>query len=332
MILVTGASGFLGQHLLRQLAKVNVPIRALYHNNPPDEALLQFANTSWMQCDLLDVYAVAEAFTDITEVYHCAAKVSFDAEDKYLIQKINIHSTANVVNAALGFNVRKLIHVSSIATLGRGNIEKPLSEDSFWEESKKNTAYARSKYLAEMEVWRAMAEGLNAAIINPAIILGAGNWDEGSARLIKVADNEFPFYTEGINGWVDVADVVRAMIWLMKSDINEERFILSEGNHSYKEIFTMMANALGKKAPQIKAAKWIIDLLWRWNWVKKLATGKSGTVSKETARTAQVKCYYDNSKFLNALPEFQYTPIKNCIDEMAKAYKASQNKFDELFV
>ncbi|MES2478818.1 MAG: NAD-dependent epimerase/dehydratase family protein [Bacteroidota bacterium] len=324
MVLVTGASGFLGQHLLRQLAKENVPVRALYHNNPPDDTLSQLPGVSWLKCDLLDVFEVEEAFKDIQEVYHCAAKVSFESEDKYLVQKINTDSTANVVNAALDANIRKLIHVSSIATLGRENIDKPLSEDSFWEEGKNNTAYARSKYLAEMEVWRAMAEGLNAAIINPAIILGAGNWEEGSARLMKVADSEFPFYTEGVNGWVGIDDTVNAMILLMKSDISDERFILSEGNHSYKEIFSLMANALGKKAPHIKAPKWATGLLWRWNWLKKMTTGKSGTVTKETTRTAQVKCYYDNSKFLNAFPQFQFTPIQQTIAEMAKTFKSSK--------
>lgn len=320
MVLVTGASGFLGQHLVRQLATQNIPIRALYHNNSPCEELLQLPNVSWVQCDLLDVVEVEQAFSNIQEVYHCAAKVSFDAADKYLIQKTNAHSTANVVNAALEANIRKLLFVSSIATLGRGNLEKPLSENDFWEESKNNTAYARSKYLSEMEVWRAMAEGLNAVIVNPAIILGAGNWDAGSARLLKVADGEFPFYTEGVNGWVDVNDVVESMILLMKSDINEERFILCEGNHSYKEIFTLMANALGKKPPHIKAPKWATGLLWRWNILRKLFTGKSATVTKETTRTAQVKCYYNNEKLLKALPEFHYTPIEETIREMGHAY------------
>jgi len=326
MILVTGASGFLGQHLLNQLVKENVPIRALYHSNAPNSTLQQLPNVTWMQCDLLDVFEVELAFQNVSEVYHCAAKVSFESEDQYSIQKINAESTANVVNAAIEANVRKLIHVSSIATLGRANIDKPLSEDSFWEESKNNTAYARSKYLSEMEVWRGMAEGLNAAIINPAIILGAGNWDEGSARLLKVADGEFPFYTEGVNGWVAVNDTVRAMILLMKSDISEERFILSEGNHSYKEIFTLMANALGKKPPHIKAPRWATGLLWRWNWAKKLFTGKSATVTKETTRTAQVKCYYDNSKFLKTFPDFRYTAIENTIAEMATVYKNSNKK------
>lgn len=322
MVLVTGASGFLGQHLVRQLAAQNVPIRALYHNNKPSEELCQLRNVSWVQCDLLDIFEVEEVFKGIDEVYHCAAKVSFESADKYLIQKVNADNTANVVNAALDASIRKLVFVSSIATLGRGNLEKPLTENDFWEESKNNTAYARSKYLSEMEVWRAMAEGLNAVIVNPAVILGAGNWEQGSARLMKVVDNEFPFYTEGVNGWVDVKDVVEAMIMLMKSDTCEERFILCEGNHSYKEIFTLMANALGKKPPHIKAPKWATGLLWRWNVLRKLFTGKSATVTKETTRTAQVKCYYNNEKLLKALPEFHYTPIENTIEEMAKMYKS----------
>jgi dihydroflavonol-4-reductase len=324
MILVTGASGFLGLHLVQHLSTGAVPVRALYHRHPPAENLRLLPNVHWMPCDLLDVFAVEEAFGGVTEVYHCAAKVSFDAADQYIIQQINANSTANVVNTALDKGIRKLLFVSSIATLGRGNLEKPLSESDFWEESKNNTAYARSKYLSEMEVWRSIAEGLNAVIINPAIILGPGNWDEGSARLMRIADREFLFYTEGINGWVGVNDVVKVMTLLMESDISEERFILCEGNHAYKEIFTLMADALGKNPPHIKAPLWATGLLWRWNALRKALTGKAATVTRETTRTAQMKCCYNNEKLLLALPGFQYTPIEQTIGEMARAFKTQE--------
>ncbi|MCC6187275.1 MAG: NAD-dependent epimerase/dehydratase family protein [Chitinophagaceae bacterium] len=326
MILITGASGFLGQHLVKSLSQLEpVAVRALYHSTLPSQELLQLPNTSWMQCDLLDVFAVEEAFQDINEVYHCAGMVSFESEDKYKVQIHNRNITANVVNAALVANIRKLIHVSSIATLGRGNLSIPLTEDSFWEESKNNTAYARSKYLAEMEVWRAMAEGLNAAIINPSIILGTGDWTEGSAKLMNFAFKEFPFYTQGINGWVAVQDVVNAMQILMKSDVCEERFILSEGNHSYRHIFTTMANALGKKPPHIAAPYWATSILWRWNWLLKKTIGKRATITKETTRTANTQCYYDNSKFLNHFPNYSFTTMEDTIQEMAKAYLRSKN-------
>lgn len=320
MILVTGASGFLGQHLVQRLSAGTEPVRALYYRNAPAETLRRLPHVSWMPCDLLDIFAVEQAFEGITTVYHCAAKVSFEAEDQHRIQQINTESTANVVNAALEAGIRKLLFVSSIATLGRSNLEKPLSENDFWEESKNNTAYARSKYLAEMEVWRGMAEGLNAVIVNPAIILGPGNWSEGSARLMQIADREFPFYTEGVNGWVGVHDVVSAMIQLMESDVAEERFIVCEGNHAYREIFTLMARALGRKPPSVKAPAWATGLLWRWNALRKAITGKKATVTKETTRTAQMKCCYNNEKLLLALPGFRYTPIEQVIGGMAAAF------------
>lgn len=321
MILITGASGFLGQHLLRQLAAENVPIKAMYNSHLPESDIQALPNVTWIQCDLLDVFAVAEAVEGISEIYHCAGKVSFESEDQNSIQTINATSTANIVNAALDAGIRKFIHVSSIASLGRSDIDKPLTEESYWEESKNNTAYARSKYLAEMEVWRGIAEGLNAVIINPSIILGEGDWRVGSARLMPFADKEFPFYTEGVNAWVDVRDVARIMILLMHSTISGERFIISEGDHSYLEIFSLMAKALGKKAPHIKAPHWATGLLWRWNWLRKKISGKPATLTKETTQTASLKCWHDNSKFLKAFPSFTYTPIEKTIRDMAKAYK-----------
>ena len=164
-----------------------------------------------MQCDLLDIYEVEEAMQGITDVYHCAAIVSFQPADKEKMLHFNVESTANIVNEALEQDIRKLVFVSSVAALGRSEVTKEITEEEQWEESKYNSRYGLSKHMAEMEVWRGIGEGLNAVIVNPGIILGEGNWDEGSARLMKVVYKEFPFYTQGINGWVDVKDVVKAM-------------------------------------------------------------------------------------------------------------------------
>jgi len=317
MILVTGASGFVGMHLVRYLSASGLSVRALYHRNRPDEIALALPGVTWMQCDLLDIYDVAEAFKEVTHVYHCAAWVSFNSADKYEMQRVNSESTAHVVNASLDADIEKLVFVSSIAALGRGNTAKPITEDDQWEEHKNNTAYARSKYLAEMEVWRGIAEGLNAVIINPAIILGAGNWDQGSARLMKIVAKEFPFYTEGINGWVDVRDVVKAMVMLMNSDISDERFIVCAGSYGYRDIFTQMAETLQKRAPHRKATPFMTGVLWRWNELRHRLTGARVTVTKETARTAQTQCNYNNDKLLRALPDFRYTPIAVTIKDMA---------------
>lgn len=320
MILVTGASGFVGQHLVQYLSAQGKPVRALYNSHPPKDELIQLPNISWMQCDLLDVYAVEAAMEGVEDIYHCAAVVSFAPGDKQHMLHFNVEATANIVNEAITRNVRKILYVSSIASLGRNATGKEITEEEEWQESKHNSVYSLSKYNAELEIWRGIGEGLDAVIINPGIILGEGNWDEGSARLIRVVYNEFPFYTEGINGWVDVKDVVTIAYKLMNSDISAERFIVSAGNYGYKDIFTQMAIAMGRKPPHIKATALMTGMVWRWNWLRNRLFGSKITVTKETARTATHRNYYNNSKLSVFLPGFQYTPIQDTINRMARSF------------
>lgn len=323
MILLTGASGFLGSHLAVALSKEGREVRALYHNHPPSGELADLPGVKWQQRDLLDVFDVAEAMADIEEVYHCAAVVSFRPGDRERMLHLNVQSTAHVVDEALQAGVRKLVHLSSVAAIGRSLPLKTISESNEWEESNNNSAYARSKYAAEMEVWRGIAEGLDAAILNPGIILGAplnGAWSDGSAAMMQVAAKGFPFYTGGANAFVGVADVARAALLLMESEVTAERFILSAECLPYRQLFTLMAAALGQKPPHIAAGPFLSGLVWRWNALRQRLTGRKATVTRETARNAQLTCSYDNSKFLQAFPSFRYTPIKEVIREMAAAY------------
>lgn len=322
MILVTGASGFLGQHLLQALASRSMPVVALFHSSAP----VPVNGVQWKQCDLLDQFAIEEALAGITQVYHCAATVSFDPRDRSAMIHNNVAATRNLVDAALEKGLEKMVHVSSIASLGRTNnkLQTLIDEDTHWEDSHANSAYAESKFQAEMEVWRAMAEGLNAVIVNPGIILGEGEWDKGSANLMSIVDREFPWYTEGVNAWVDVKDVVAAMLLLMNSDISEQRFILSCGNYSYKEIFGMMAVALDKRPPHKKATPLITELVWRLELIKSRLRKQRATISRESARTAQTKCYYSNARLLEKFPHFRYTPLEETIERMASAYMAGR--------
>lgn len=317
--MVTGASGFVGSHLVKYLSGKGEQVRALYNSTPPDKELQTLPGVTWLKCDLLDVYDVEDALQNITDVYHCAAIVSFNKEDKQQLLHFNVESTANIVNEALEQNVRKLIYVSSIASLGRSKEGIPITEEEQWEESKYNSVYAESKHLAELEVWRGQGEGLNAAVINPGIILGEGNWDTGSASIIKMIYKEFPYYTSGTNAWVDVIDVAKIMHQLMNSNITGERFIVSTGNISYKDVFTSLANAMGRKPPHKKAGRLLSGLVWRLSVLKSWLTGNPSTLTRETARTAQRKAMYDNSKLLNTLQGFSYTPF----DETARRIAVS---------
>jgi nucleoside-diphosphate-sugar epimerase len=320
IVLVTGASGFVGSHLTRYLSGKGEQVKALYNSRQPSEDMKALPGVTWHRCDLLDIYDIEEVMQDVTEVYHCAAIVSFHGRDKEKLKHFNVEGTANVVNEALERGVRKMVYVSSIASLGRSKEGAEITEEEQWEESRYNSVYAESKHAAELEIWRGQGEGLNAAIINPGIIIGEGDWDNGSAALVKVVHSEFPYYTHGINAWVDVQDVARAMYMLMKSEISGERFILSAGNFSYKEMFTMMAEAMGKKPPHKPAGKLMSAIVWRLSALKSMLTGKPATITKETAMVAQRKALYNNTKLTSILPQFSYTPIRQSVERIARAY------------
>ena len=219
--------------------------------------------------------------------------------------------------------VKKLVFVSSIAAL-RANVEagKAIDETEAWEESDFSSNYGKSKYYAEMEAWRGAAEGLPLVVVNPGIILGAGDFDKGSSKLMRHVDSEFPFFTQGATLWVDVQDVVAIMMLLMESNIEQERFIVGAVNASFLEVFTKMAHALCKKPPHLKASSFVSALAARLlTWQSRLL-GKEPMITKETAKSAQTISVYATDKLQKALPDFQYRSLDDTINSMATAYLA----------
>lgn len=321
MILVTGASGLVGLHLIQYLSMQRLQIVALYKSAIP--VLLPHTNEeyiTWLACDLLDIGALASCFESITHVYHCAALVTYDKRLQQSMMETNVTGTANVVNFCLENKIKKLVFVSSISAIGKEAPQTLISEKTLWNTTDYEVSqYAISKHHAEMEVWRGIAEGLCAVIINPAVILGEGNINKSSTHLFKIVHDEFSYYTSGATAWVDVKDVVKAMVLLMGSEIQNERFIISAGNYTYKEIFDRMAHAMGKKAPHIYANTWLTELVWRISYIKSLLTGTTATITKETARNAHEINQYDNQKFLKAFPAFRYHDMGESIIRIANA-------------
>lgn len=321
MIFITGTTGLVGSHLIKELVKQQKPIKALYRTEIP----FTHNNIEWVKGDILDIEFLEEALQNADEVYHCAAKISYNPKDSKLLFKTNIEGTANIVNACLNTNIKKLVHVSSVAAIGRIKENEIVTEEMQWNVEKANSLYGESKYHGELEVWRGIAEGLNAVIINPSIILGAGNWNKTSIEIFKTVHKGFPYYSEGITGFVDVQDVVKSMIVLMNSNISAERFIISAANISYKELFDMIAYSFHKKAPYKKVTSSMAALIWRLEKIRSTFTGKKPFITKETARAALAKIYFDNSKLLKTLPEFKYTPLQQSIERICSELIALNN-------
>ncbi len=331
MILVTGGTGLVGSHLLYSLLLENEQVVALCRSTSDKEGVKKtfgyyaqnaqelFARIIWREADLLDVAALAEAFEGITQVYHCAALVSFyPAEAKKMLQQ-NPESTANVVNMCIDHSIKKLVYVSSVAALGRSDASGFITEKTDWIDSKHNSAYAKSKYKAELEVWRGQQEGVHVAMVNPGIIVGPGDWNTGSPALIKKIADGFNFYTLGTNGFVDVRDVVKIMLLLMASNKQAERYIVVSENLSYRKVFDFIAQGLDIKPPQKEAQPWQASVLWRVEALRSKLFGSKPLITKETAQSAMSTYYYDNSKVKEAF-DFTFQPMEHSLKEITAFY------------
>ncbi|MFU8843700.1 MAG: NAD-dependent epimerase/dehydratase family protein [Bacteroidales bacterium] len=339
MILITGGTGFLGAHLIYHLLQKVDKVRAIKRKDSSFHVLsrvFSFYHTDidnlmkrieWVEGDITDVCSLDPCFDAVTEVYHVAGKVSFLPADKGELMRINVTGTANVVNLALDKDVKKLLHVSSISAIGRVASEKVIAEATAWKTSGKNSMYAVSKYAAEKEVWRGMAEGLNAVIVNPSIILGVGEYETGSGRLIKTVEKGLKFYTNGVNGFVDVQDVAKVMILLMDSDISDERFIVSAENLSYKRLFEYIASGLGKPAPKFAAGKILSGATWRASALKSWLTGNKPFISREVAQTANNKYFYTSGKLISRTG-YNFNPVKQTIMEICRHHREVSTRKD----
>lgn len=317
MILVTGATGFLGAELIHQLTAQGLQVKALKREQSVIPDLIKRNSLiNWVVADINDFSTLEDAFEDVTQVYHCAALVSFDPRDKARLLKINIEGTSNVVNLCADHNAR-LLHVSSVAALGNAKKGALITERDFWEYDSKAHTYAISKYEGEMEVWRGMAEGLDAVIVNPSVIIGANAGFEGSGAIFKLVKNGLSFYTKGATGIVDVTDVARCMIALMNSRESGERFTISAENYSYQQLFTEIARAYGIKAPSKEAKPWMLGIAWRAAKLAALFTGKPPGLTSDAARSSLNQSFYSNEKIKKTL-NIEFKPLKQSIIETCK--------------
>jgi len=321
-VLVTGGTGFLGAYIIQELVNKGHQVKAIRRSRKlpffiPASVL---EKVEWVDGDILDITSLEETMEGMDMVIHAAAKVSSVARERKEMYKTNIEGTANVVNVALEKKIKKLIYISSVAALGRSAQGSIVNEGKQWEEKNLHTHYAISKYHAEMEVWRGIAEGQDAIILNPSTILGYGDWNNTSCALFKTAYDEFPWYTEGVNGFVDVQDTAKAVVLLLQTKISGERFLLSCDNWSFHELLNSIANEFTKKRPHRKATPFLGAIAWRWEKIKSVFTGNSPLLTKENARIAQSKTYFDNSKILQYLPDFVFTPLQQSIRQACKAY------------
>ena len=326
-VLVTGGTGFIGAYIIKELIEKGHSVRAIRRSNKlPFFISPHILNKAeWVTGDILDVISLNEAMQDIEYVIHSAASVSFMKNERAQMYNTNVDGTANVVNLALENGIKKLVHISSISALGRTTAGERVNEEKKWVISKLNSHYGISKNKAEMEVWRGISEGLDAVIINPSTVLGFGNWHDSSCAIFKNVYKGFKWYTKGINGFVSVDDVSKIAVLLMESDISGERFIINHENWEFKKLFDTIADGFGKKHPSWEATSFLSSIAWRFEKLRSMVKGDKPLITKETARIALSKTYWQNDKILSALPGFSFMPLEQCITNACKKYSDAVN-------
>ena len=309
MILITGGNGLIGSAITKQLIDQNHQVRLLLRPNADTSLLGDYLNkVNVIEGDILDIKSLEVAMQGVDYVIHTAAIVSFAPRDKDKMYKVNVEGTANVVNTCLDFKIRKLAFISSVAALGRPDVSRfqkneviTINEEQKWENSPNNSNYAKTKYLAELEVWRGVAEGLTAVVVNPSVVLGEGDWKRSSTQLFKYVFDEKPFYTDGTINYVDVKDVATATLQLLFSDIQNERFILNAGHTSYKDLLEKIAHGFNKEAPKTRISPLAAAFIWRVEAVRSWFTGKAPLITRETAKSASSHFIYENDKIKKSL-------------------------------
>lgn len=331
MYFITGANGLVGSYLTAELLLNgrNQIVCGVRSEQSKQQLLQDLAKlTRWSNQQLLD--GLRFAIGDILDmvyleshiprgatVFHTAASVSFDPKDKDQLFETNIQGTECVVNACLTVGVKKLCYVSSVAAIGRTGSSQKITEETVWEESKKNTHYAISKRYAELDVWRGSEEGLNMVIVNPTVILGYTSKGNSSSSIFHNIQKGFPFRSKGANGFVGAADVAKVLGMLADSEISSERFILSAENVAFDELFNQIAIAFGKPKGRIQIRAWMKWIVLPIAWILSKLSGKAPFVTKEVFGTSLSVNRYSADK-LKKQTGFTFTPVAQIVEEVAQ--------------
>ena len=311
MILVTGANGLIGSFVCKELIARAIPFKPMKRAGS-DTSLLKEYDLEWLECDILDTTNLERILVGVTGVIHCAAMVSYHKQDEYLMYRTNVKGTRNLVNCCINVGVKYLLHLSSVAALGRKAESREVDENTHWSESPLNSAYARTKYLSELEVWRGEQEGLEVCVMNPSVVIAPGDGQRSSSKLLKYVWDQKRFYTSGSINFVDVRDVAKLVVDAYEKKVTGERFVVSADSIKYKDLFGRLAFKMKKKTPSIKAGPTLIKIVYVLDQIKFFVTRIRPTVTKEMLKSASSNIVFMNQKSKDYF-SFNYRSIDDTV-------------------
>jgi len=321
MVAITGANGLLGNFILKKFVSEKIPVVGLRRTNSDTTHLDSSSlGAEWREADVTNSLVLTDALKNIDTVIHAAAVVSFDPRAKERIFQTNVIGTQNVVDTCLALGIPRMIFISSVAALGRKKGMVEIDEKNKWVDSDLNSDYAKSKYLAELEVFRGREEGLSISIVNPSVILSTANPNKSSAQLFKYVNDERSFYSDGYLNYVDARDVADIVFKIYEHKIDGEKFIANAGSIDLKELISKIAIRLNKKEPSIKINP---RLLMTAAWLEEMRcklTGAEALISRQSAKMPGEKFIYRNKKSIDRL-NMVYRPLEETLDWCCEYYR-----------
>lgn len=325
-VLLTGATGFLGSYVARLLISKGHEVTAIHRAQSSFDLVQEVKNEIlWVECELTDLITLEDLIQETDYIVHCAALISWQAKDRKALYTVNVRATHDLVNLALLHPVKKFVHISSIAALGKSDLHEEYSEESEWVENEKNTDYGITKHLAELEIKRGEAEGLHTLILNPSLILGAGHWDRGTSALFNKLNRWNPFHPKGSTGMVDVRDVAELVVKGMESELVGMRILATGHDLSYKTLISSISKALGQAPPKVAVSSLLMRILPFVDAVMCFFTRKERTVSRSTLLASSSQSRFSNEKSKTLL-NHKYLSFEKTIFETAEAFRRSKDK------
>ena len=314
-ILIIGAGGFLGSRLVTRLTgDTTFRTIGVGRSKRPESH-----HGDWVQVDVIDLPMLQSIINKDDIIINCSGIVSYNPADDEEMLKVNEDGTNNLVIASLDAKVAHFIHISSIAVFGQRVPGEVISEKNMWIKSPDNSQYAISKFKSEQQVWRGIQEGLKATLLNPSFILGGFQNFRSSAKIIKTIHHNNRYHPRGSNGFVDVDDVVNAVLAVIEGQYSGERFIINGQNLSYADLYRMASASLNIPFDSKPLPTYLERYLPILDAIRSLVTGKKREIFRDTVKASRRQRSFNNSKSTNVLG-LSYRPIETTIKNTVDAY------------
>lgn len=327
-ILVIGATGFIGSNLCRGLSNAGYHVRA-FHRTTSSLKLIEDLQIDHAIGDLNKPSTLVNAMRGVDAVFHTASKVDYWRSPDGIYSS-TVGGTRNVLEAALQAGVRRVVYTSSVASLGVPKVKAKgnhppflINETHTWNYRPEWWRYGHAKHLAEMEVQKAVAKGLDVVIVNPSMVLGPGDANHISGEIvIQVARGIVRFSIPGGMNAIHVVDAVRGHILALERGRCGQRYILGAENKTFLEFIQTTAEVVGRKPPKYVIPSWMLRPLARP--LDLLCHLIPMPFNGDLLRFSNHVMFYDNKKAQQELGLTDLLPIRSALQDAYAWYKAQK--------